>query len=159
MNFNLRRICSVRGFLIDTNCWLAVALDRHESHSAAVEAIDGTTAEFPACFCRATEQSVVRLLSTSAIQAAYGTPLITNEDAARLLNEWQAQPNITCLDEPVGTRDLWLLIASRDTASPKLWMDAYLAAFSISGQLRFVTNDKAFRQFEPHGLDLLLLQS
>jgi len=36
-------------------------------------------------------------------------------------------------------------------------MDAYLAAFAISGKLRFVTSDKAFRQFEPQGLDLTLL--
>ncbi len=46
---------------------------------------------------------------------------------------------------------------NRNTVSPKLWMDAYLAAFAISGKLRFVTNDKAFRQFQAYGLDLHLL--
>lgn len=149
----------MRGFLIDSNCWLAIAFDRHGSHTAAVEAIDGTTAEFPACFCRATEQSIVRLLSTTAIQAMYESPVITNEGAIRLLNEWHSEPNVAFVDEPAGTRDLWLRLANRNTASPKLWMDAYLAAFAISEKLRFVTNDKAFRQFEPQGLDLQLLQS
>jgi toxin-antitoxin system PIN domain toxin len=147
----------VRGFLIDSNVWLAVAFDRHGSHVAAVQAIDEATSEFPACFCRATEQSIVRLLSTTAIQAMHESPLITNEDAIRLLNEWQSEPNVAFVDEPVGTRELWLRLANRNTASPKLWMDAYLAACAISGNLRFVTNDKAFRQFEPHGLDLKLL--
>ena len=149
----------MRGFLIDSNCWLAIAFDRHGSHRAAIEAISGTTAELPACFCRATEQSVLRLLSTTAIQAMYESPLITNEGAIRLLNEWHSEPNVTFVDEPAGTRDCWFSLAICNTPSPKLWMDAYLAAFAISGQFRFVTNDKAFRQFESQGLDLQLLQS
>lgn len=149
----------MRGFLIDSNCWLAIAFDRHGSHSAAVEVIDATTPECPACFCRATEQSIVRLLSTTAIQAMYQSPPITNEGAIRLLNEWHSEPNVAFLDEPAGMRDLWLQLANRKTASPKLWMDAYLAAFAISGKLRFVTNDKAFRQFEPEGLELTLLNA
>ncbi|MEO7099639.1 MAG: TA system VapC family ribonuclease toxin [Luteolibacter sp.] len=149
----------MRGLLIDSNVWLAIAFDRHGSHAAAVDLIDETTAECPACFCRSTEQSIVRLLSTVPIQTMYESPVITNEGAIRLLNEWQSEPNVTFIDEPVGTRDLWLRLANRNTASPKLWMDAYLAAFAISGKLRFVTNDKAFRQFQPQGLDLQLLKS
>lgn len=147
----------MRGFLIDSNCWLAVAFDRHGSHATAVQAIDEATAELPACFCRATEQSILRLLSTVAIQTTYRSPLITNEDAIRLLNEWQSGPNVTFVEEPAGTRELWLRLADRNTASPKLWMAAYLAAFAISGEFRFVTNDKAFRQFESQGLNLQLL--
>jgi toxin-antitoxin system PIN domain toxin len=147
----------VRGFLFDSNCWLAIAHEFHGGHDAALRAITAATAEHPACFCRSTEQSVLRLLSTAAIQATYQSPPITNEGAIRLLNEWQAEPNVAFIDEPPGTRDLWLLLVNRNTASPKLWMDAYLAAFAISGSLRFVTTDKAFRQFESHGLDLQLL--
>lgn len=148
----------MRGFLIDSNVWLAVAFDRHGSHTAAMKMIGGTTAECPACFCRATEQSILRLLSTTAIQALYESPVITNEGAIRLLNEWRSEPNVTFIDEPSGTRDLWLRLANRNTASPKLWMEAYLAAFAITAKLSFLTNDKAFRQFEAQGLDLQLLQ-
>jgi predicted nucleic acid-binding protein len=36
-------------------------------------------------------------------------------------------------------------------------MDAYLAAFAITGGLRMVTLDGDFHQFAPQGLDLLLL--
>lgn len=148
----------MRGFLIDSNIWLAIAFDRHGSHAAAVELIDETTVEFPACFCRSTEQSIVRLLSTGPIQTFYESPVITNEGAIRLLKEWHSQKNVAFIEEPAGTRDLWLRLANRNTASPKLWMDAYLAAFAISGKFRFVTSDTAFRQFESHGLDLHLLQ-
>jgi hypothetical protein len=41
--------------------------------------------------------------------------------------------------------------------APKLWMDAYLAAFAIAGGMRIVTLDKDFRNFESQGLNLLLL--
>lgn len=149
----------MRGFLFDSNCWLAIAHEFHGVHDAALQAINAATVEHPACFCRSTEQSILRLLSTAAIQAAYQSPPITNEGAIRLLNEWQAEPNVAFVDEPVGTSELWLHLANRNTASPKLWMDAYLAAFAISGELRFVTNDKAFCQFELQGLDLELLKS
>lgn len=74
-----------------------------------------------------------------------------------MLEEWKAEPNVAFVTEPAGTGELWLRFANRNTASPKLWMDAYLAAFAISGNLRFVTTDKAFRQFVPQGLDLQLL--
>ncbi len=147
----------MRGFLFDSNCWLAIAHEFHGAHNAALQAIDTATVEQPAFFCRSTEQSVLRLLSTAAIQATYQSPLITNEGAIRLLNMWQAEPNVSFIDEPPSTRDLWLRLANRNTTSPKLWMDAYLAAFAISGGLRFVTTDKAFRQFESNDLDLQLL--
>jgi hypothetical protein len=39
--------------------------------------------------------------------------------------------------------------------SPKLWQDAYLAAFALAAGLSLVTFDTAFAQFK--GLDLTLL--
>ena len=52
---------------------------------------------------------------------------------------------------------LWHRLASRDTASPKVWMDAYLAAFAISGALVVLTLDVDFRIYEEQGLDLVVL--
>ncbi|MCU0751035.1 MAG: hypothetical protein MUF13_15970, partial [Akkermansiaceae bacterium] len=63
-----------------------------------------------------------------------------------------------CLDaEPEGTRELWLELAAIPSASPKVWMDAYLAAFAIRAGLPFATLDADFRKFEAAGLVLLLL--
>lgn len=147
------------GFLIDTNVWLAAAIEGHGSHAKAVEILGTATPAHPACFCRALEQSTLRLLSTPSIQSHYETGLISNQTAIGLLDAWRSRPGIICLDEPVGTRELWLRLADRGTASPKLWMDAYLAAFAISGGLALVTLDKDFCQFESAGLDLKLLNS
>jgi predicted nucleic acid-binding protein len=57
--------------------------------------------------------------------------------------------------EPPELEVLWQDFACRHTASPKLWMDAYLAAFAVAGGMALVTTDAAFRQFR--GLDLLVL--
>jgi hypothetical protein len=67
-----------------------------------------------------------------------------------------ADDRIACrADEPVGLEPSWKELAVRKTASPKLWMDAYLAAFARAGRYSLVTTDAAFRQFR--GLDLLVL--
>jgi hypothetical protein len=58
-------------------------------------------------------------------------------------------------EEPAGLEAHWRRFARRETASPKIWMDAYLAAFAFAGGYRMVTTDAAFRQFR--GLDLELL--
>jgi len=38
-------------------------------------------------------------------------------------------------------------------------MDAYLAAFALSGSLNFVTLDRDFQTYESHGLQLRLLMA
>jgi predicted nucleic acid-binding protein len=42
-------------------------------------------------------------------------------------------------------------------ASPKVWTDAYLAAFAIRHDLELVTIDRDFKNFEKAGLKLHLL--
>lgn len=57
--------------------------------------------------------------------------------------------------EPPAIEHAWRDYSDRRTSSPKLWMDAYLAAFAkVSGQT-IVTTDSAFTQFE--GLNLQLI--
>ena len=52
---------------------------------------------------------------------------------------------------------LWRSLAGLNSVSPKVWMDAYLAAFAIAAGLRLATLDKDFNNYLPHGLDLDLL--
>ncbi len=52
---------------------------------------------------------------------------------------------------------LWHWLASTPKPSPKLWMNAYLAAFAGSAGLRFVTTDRDLRLFIPPGPDLELI--
>lgn len=142
--------------LCDSNVWLALALSKHSHHSAAREWLE--TVEEPASvlFCRATQQTFLRLLTNASVLAPYGNPPLTNREAWSVYEALLADDRVTFrADEPAGVEALWRGFALRGTASPKLWMDSYLAAFALAGRYRMVTTDAAFRQF--HGLDLVVL--
>ncbi|MDD5029356.1 MAG: hypothetical protein PHH58_07635 [Rhodoferax sp.] len=147
------------GSLFDTNVWLAATFPKHPFHPIAQQVIKQGTPSQPAVWCRATEQSFVRLASTATIHRAYQALGLTNRSVWMALDALQALPQVTWRDEPPGLFDLWRTLATLDSASPKVWMDAYLAAFAIAGGLRMTTLDKDFKNFVPHGLDLELLGS
>ena len=69
--------------------------------------------------------------------------------------------DLPALEATTPMRDMkpWLEVAGLDSASPKVWMDAYLAAFAIAAGWRLVTLDKDFNNFLPQGLDLALLSN
>ena len=145
------------GSLFDTNVWIASVFTTHPFHRSARQALQQATPAEPAVFCRSTQQSFLRLASTPALLKVYGAEGLTNRDALVTLDALQALPQVCLRDEPPGVFALWRAFASRDTASPKVWMDAYLAAVSIAGGLRMVTLDGDFKNFVPQGLDLALI--
>lgn len=142
-------------YLVDTSVWIALAFPTHPHHRQATDAAASFSVQAPAIFCRATQQSFLRLITTPAIQHVYGAESLTNEDAWAALARFLAAPAIAYRDEPPGLFASWRNLATRQNASPKVWMDAYLAAFAICAGHRLVTIDKAFNQYA--GLDLQLL--
>ena len=144
--------------LCDSNVWLALALSKHSHHTVAQKWLG--TVEIPASviLCRATQQAFLRLLTNATVLGLYGNPPLTNREAWSAYDALLADDRIVFrADEPIELEFLWKKLAVRGTASPKLWMDAYLAAFALAGRYRMVTTDAAFRQFQ--GLDLLVLGS
>lgn len=137
---------SPTAFLFDTNLWLALTLVRHPFHAAAQAVYVSTNPAQPAVFCRATQNSFLRLLTTPAMMQPFGAAL-NNRDASAVLNDYLSKPNITFLQEPADVFPTWMHLAALTTASPKRWMDAYLAAFALKGNLQFVTTDKDFARF------------
>ena len=147
------------GSLVDTSVWLAAVFTTDPFPAQARQCLQQATPAEPAVFCRSTQQSFLRLASTPTLLKAYGATGLTNRDALIALGALMALPKVCERDEPPGTFALWQHIAARDTASPKVWMDAYLAAFAISGGLRMATLEHDFRNFVAHGLELNLLSS
>ncbi|MBK6998659.1 MAG: PIN domain-containing protein [Rhodoferax sp.] len=143
--------------LFDTNVWLAAVFPKHLFHQIAQQELVQSTAAQPVVWCRATQQSFVRLASTASLHRAYDAQGLTNRSVLAVLDALQALPQVTWRDEPQGIFGLWRTLAALDSASPKVWMDAYLAAFAIAAGLRMVTLDRDFQTFVSHGLDLLLL--
>lgn len=99
----------------------------------------------------------MRLASTATVQRTYDALGQTNRTVLLALDTLQALPQVAWRDEPPGVFAQWRTLAALDSASPKVWMDAYLAAFAIAGGLRLVTLDRDFKNFVPQGLDLELL--
>ena len=143
--------------LFDTNVWLASVFTSHPFHQSAKQRLQQATPAEPAVFCRATQQSFLRLISTPALLKIYGATGLTNRDAVVTHGALLALPQVCERAEPPGTPARWYRLASRDTASPKLWMDAYLAAFAMGSGLRMITLDQDFKQFVAQGLDLALM--
>ena len=142
-------------FLPDVNIWFALSRKEHQFHLSAYDWISSVPAHDRIHFNRSTQQSLLRLVTTSAIMHAYSAKPLTNTDAWTRQNAWYKDDRISFVDEPPQLEPKWRSFGAIGTASPKLWMDAYLAAFAIASNAQLVTTDKAFRQFK--GLDLLVI--
>jgi uncharacterized protein len=135
---------------------MALALAGHVHHPAARDWLETIEEPSSILFCRATQQAFLRLLTNASVFARYGDPPLTNQQAWGVYEALLSDDRILLrAQEPAGLDLRWKEFTARDTASPKLWMDAYLAAFALAGGFQMVTIDTAFRQFS--GLDLLLL--
>jgi uncharacterized protein len=99
--------------LLDSYVWLAAAF-----------------AEHPALWCRATQQSFLRLASSPVITKAYGVQKATNRDAWAALQTFLALPQVDVIDEPPELGRTWCQLGAIELVAPKRWMDAYLAAFA-----------------------------
>lgn len=142
--------------LCDSNVWLALTLSRHAHHDAAREWLDAIEQPVSVFFCRATQQTLLRLLTNAAVLGPYGNPPLTNRQAWGAYEALLTDDRIAFrAEEPAGLEAVWTRFGLRGTASPKLWMDAYLAAFALTGGYRMVTTDAAFKQFRGVDLDLL----
>ncbi len=144
--------------LCDVNIWVALAVDRHPLRPAVMDWFTAIDEPAAALFCRSTQQSFLRLLTTPAMLAGYGSAPLSNQQAWTTYEAFAQDPRVGCrTDEPAGLEALWREFTARPRASPKLWMDAYLAAFARAGDYQLVTTDGAFRQFA--GLDLLVISA
>ena len=146
--------------LLDTNTWIALTVETHPQNARPRQWYDAAPlVAGDLLFCRATEISYLRLITQEGVMKQCGIIALTNEEAASFLEDVYRDPGVSCVDEPPATRSLWLQMSTRQSASPNLWMDAYLAAFAVALGAELVTFDRGFSEFEKHGLQLCLLQT
>lgn len=142
--------------LFDLNVWIALAFTTHPKHAQAKIAFESASRESPTVFCRATQQSFLRLVTTSAIQKCYGSERISN---ALAWDRWEylaAMPQVLFLGEPPDLEMHWAGYATLKTPAPKVWMDAYLAAFARGYAIQMLTLDRDFENFAD--LDVRILK-
>ena len=83
-----------------------------------------------------------------------GLPL-SAEEAWTAYEAWCRRDAVFVAHEPEGCDLLLADWVRRGVISPRLWTDAYLAAFASASGFRLVTFDRDFSRFD--GLHLLLL--
>ncbi|MES2596936.1 MAG: TA system VapC family ribonuclease toxin [Verrucomicrobiota bacterium] len=143
--------------LPDTNIWLALSLSTHTHHHASLRWLEAQVERDSVCFCRSTQQSFLRLLTTAGMMSAHGIAPLSNKEAWAAYEALVADDRITFQSEPPDVTLVWKKLAARRTSSPKLWMDAYLASFAIAAGAELITIDKAFSQFP--GLAVTVIES
>jgi toxin-antitoxin system PIN domain toxin len=128
--------------LPDVNLWLALAFESHFHHVAA-EWFDASSQDI--AFCRLTQQGFLRLVTNAK---AFGDEAVSMNVAWTLYDQFQQDPRVSFVEEPLTLETYWRKYTSRSTFSPKLWNDAFLAAFAKSADFEIVTFDLGFRQFD-----------
>lgn len=142
--------------LCDSNILVALVAARHPHHAKALAWFEGFAPDDSLAICRMTQLSFLRLITTEAVMQA---DTCSNTEAVAVLATLQSDARVEWIaHEPAGLAQIWIKHSSLgQAAAPKLWMDAYLAAFAMCAQVRFVTFDRGFDRFREAGLDLLLL--
>ena len=135
---------------LDANVWLALLWNRH-IHSEAARAWFEQVGEQQFFFCRFTQLTVFRLLTTEKIM---GSDTKTMVEAWALWDRVWADGRIEFLPEPEGIEREFRSRSRLASRSPKVWADAYLLAFTFVAGLKLVTFDRALKV---RGLDVLLL--
>lgn len=146
---------AVSAKLFDVNVWLALAFQTHPAHKLAKKHFESASSEIPAVFCRATQHSFLRLVTTPAIQKCYGSESISNALAWERWEYLAGMPQVLFLSEPPALHLHWADYAGLAIPAPKVWMDAYLAAFAKGYGITLLTLDSDFRSFE--GLDFQII--
>jgi toxin-antitoxin system PIN domain toxin len=129
--------------LPDVNVWLALTFDSHIHHPAAKLWFDALAGEL-SLFCRTTQQGFLRLATN---QAVFGADALKLGEAWQKYDLLQSDSCVSYIDEPPGVEPLWRAYTERQSFSPKVWNDAYLAAFAQAANLELVTFDRGFAQY------------
>jgi toxin-antitoxin system PIN domain toxin len=135
---------------LDANVWLALLWSRHVHSEKAREWFE-RSGEEQFLFCRFTQLTVLRLLTTESVM---GKEVRSLSQAWDLWDKIWADPRIAFLAEP-ETLETELRAQTRlTTRSPKVWADAYLLSFAIIAGLKLVTFDRAIHS---RRADILIL--
>lgn len=130
--------------LPDVNVWLALTFDSHVHHPAAKLWFDALSGEL-CFFCRTTQQGFLRLATNVKV---FGQSALTLRQAWEKYDLLQSDAFVSYIDEPPGIEPFWRSYTNRQSYSPKVWIDGYLAAFARAANFELITFDRAFSQFQ-----------
>ena len=137
--------------LADVNVLLALLVRHHEHHGLALRWFERLEAG-EAVVCRFVQIALIRLLGNRTVMQEF---TLSASEAWRVLEEMLEDERMEFAAEPALTGTVFPKLLKDAVPTNKLVADAYLAAFSIAGQMRLSTVDNGFRLFADVDLDLL----
>ena len=126
---------------LDANVWLALLWSRH-IHSEKARSWFEEASEEQFLFCRFTQITVLRLLTTGQIM---GKDTRSMSEAWSLWDRIWADDRVAFLPEPEDIEKEFRLRSRLSSPSPKVWADAYLLAFAYVAGVKLVTFDQALK--------------
>src|SRR5262249_55191627 len=99
-----------------------------------------------------TQQGFLRLVTNPAV---FGKHAVTMAQAWQQYDTYLSDAHISFAIETPGVENHCRSFTHHQSFSPKLWNDAYLAAFALAAQLEVVSFDTGFTQFQ--GVKCLIL--
>jgi hypothetical protein len=133
----------------DVNVWIALAVADHPHHAAASRWWNGNSAITG--FSRITQLGLLRLLTTASVMG--GVPL-SNATAWDVFDAFSADERVRVFPDFPTLDDSFRVLSSTAQSSPKMWVDAYLAAYAIANRATLITFDRGFQRFD---VELLIL--
>jgi toxin-antitoxin system PIN domain toxin len=124
----------------DVNVWLALSHPRHLHHEIAVAWLEALAESTALVFCRHTQLSWFRLMTT---EAAMGPDTQTQRQCWQLYDGWVEPGKAVFAYEPQDIEEEMRLRSGAEAPNPKEWADAYLAAFSSVTGMTLITFDRA----------------
>jgi toxin-antitoxin system PIN domain toxin len=127
-------------FFPDINVWIALHLREHDHHAQAQAWFTSLASTDQLVWCRHTQIGMFRLLTTDSVTQGAS---LTQKRCWDIYHHWILSGRAVLREEPVGVDAAFEQLTSADSSSPRVWADAYLAAFAELARLTLVTFDKA----------------
>ena len=138
--------------LCDVNFLIALNYRDHAQHESALQWLSEHHSAGELALCRVVQLGMFRLVTHPVVLKA---DVLSNTEAWSFFDALMRDVRFRFVEEPAGLDRVLRRLANSAQSTPKLWTDAYLAAFAIAAQYQLVTYDRAFAQFD--GLDALIL--
>jgi toxin-antitoxin system PIN domain toxin len=141
--------------LVDANVWLPILVGRHQHHAVATAWWRERQAA-TCCWCRPIQQTILRLLTNRTVM---GDDTLTPAAAWLVWEKLVLDERTAFLPlEPTGLDSAWHNNIATRAATPKLWMDAFLAAWADAADIALVTFDAGLKSYQLQKLELLAPQ-
>jgi predicted nucleic acid-binding protein len=99
-----------------------------------------------------TQQGFLRLATNPK---AFATEAVSLRDAWRLYDSFLTDSRILFATEPDNVEAIWRNHTQGRFFSPKVWNDAYLAAFAEAAGIQLVTFDQGFGEYKSNNCTIL----